>query len=96
MLCVLDQKRLELLTKSGTGELWFSISCAPAGIAITQITETSCSGVCIGTGIAGVAQIADAGRLVLEGRGHRVTPFFIPSVLNNMAAGAFLLRYLLQ
>jgi 3-oxoacyl-(acyl-carrier-protein) synthase len=48
------------------------------------------SGVCIGTGMSGVAQVADAGRLVLEGRGRRVTPYFVPSILNNMAAGVSL------
>ena len=46
------------------------------------------AGVCVGSGMAGVAQIAEAGRLVLGGKARRVTPYFVPSVLNNMAAGA--------
>jgi 3-oxoacyl-(acyl-carrier-protein) synthase len=46
------------------------------------------AGVCIGAGMAGVAQVVDGGRHVLNGNPRRVSPYFVPSILNNMAAGA--------
>lgn len=46
-----------------------------------------CAGVSIGVGMSGVASVAQAGANVLAGNLRRVSPFFVPTVLNNMAAG---------
>jgi 3-oxoacyl-[acyl-carrier-protein] synthase II len=51
------------------------------------------TGVMIGSGIGGLKSIADAS-LTLENRGaRRISPFFIPSALINLASGQVSIRY---
>lgn len=50
--------------------------------------ERCSTGVCIGAGIGSTADTADAGRLIASGGLRRVSPFFVPRILVNMAAGA--------
>ncbi len=49
-----------------------------------QQARTGCA---IGAGMGHIADVADAGVLLASGRGRRVSPFFVPRILVNMAAG---------
>jgi len=51
------------------------------------------SGVMIGSGIGGLQTIYEASILVNEGRARRLSPFFIPSALINLASGHVSIRY---
>ncbi len=51
------------------------------------------TGVMIGSGIGGLQSIYDASVLIHEGRGKRLSPFFIPSALINLASGHLSIRY---
>ena len=51
------------------------------------------TGVMIGSGIGGLEVIQDAGLLVIEGRTRRLSPFFIPSALVNLASGHVSIKY---
>jgi len=56
-------------------------------------SQRAATGVCIGAGIGCTADTADAGALISAGRIRRVSPFFVPRILVNMAAGAISIRY---
>ena len=51
------------------------------------------TGVMIGSGIGGLETIQEASVLVHEGKGRRLSPFFIPSALINLASGHLAIRY---
>ncbi len=51
------------------------------------------TGVMIGSGIGGLETIQDAALLVASGRTRRLSPFFIPSALVNLASGHVSIRY---
>ena len=51
------------------------------------------SGVMIGSGIGGLDTIYNASILVHEGKGRRLSPFFIPSALSNLASGHLSIKY---
>ncbi|MCO6414691.1 beta-ketoacyl-ACP synthase II [Siccirubricoccus sp. KC 17139] len=51
------------------------------------------TGVMIGSGIGGLTTIYDASQLVASGRAKRLSPFFIPSALINLASGHVSMRY---
>ncbi len=51
------------------------------------------SGVMIGSGIGGLHTIYEASLLVASGRGRRLSPFFIPASLINLASGHVSIRY---
>jgi len=51
------------------------------------------TGVMIGSGIGGLSTIADAALLLKERGPRRVSPFFIPSALINLASGQVSIRY---
>jgi 3-oxoacyl-[acyl-carrier-protein] synthase II len=51
------------------------------------------TGVMIGSGIGGLETIQEAGSLVAAGRTRRLSPFFIPSALVNLASGQVSIRY---
>jgi 3-oxoacyl-[acyl-carrier-protein] synthase II len=51
------------------------------------------TGVMIGSGIGGLETIYDASKLVLEGKARRISPFFIPSALINLASGHVSIKY---
>lgn len=59
-----------------------------------QTEEDRCAtGVMIGSGIGGLGAIADAAVLVNSGRAKRLSPFFIPSALINLASGHVSIKY---
>jgi 3-oxoacyl-[acyl-carrier-protein] synthase II len=51
------------------------------------------SGVMIGSGIGGLQTIYDASVQVYEGKARRLSPFFIPSALINLASGHVSIRF---
>lgn len=55
-----------------------------AGLKKCHMEET---GVNVGMGIADLEVIYEVGKQIAEGKGRRVTPFFIPRILTNMPAG---------
>ncbi len=55
--------------------------------------ERCATGVMIGSGIGGLGTIYDASVLVHEGRARRLSPFFIPSALINLASGHLSIKY---
>jgi 3-oxoacyl-[acyl-carrier-protein] synthase II len=73
-------------------------------VAATQAVEDSgwlpeaeddkcATGVMIGSGIGGLETIFDAAQLVHQGKARRLSPFFIPSALINLASGHVSIKY---
>ncbi len=61
---------------------------------IPETEEDKCaSGVMIGSGIGGLNTIADAALLIAQGKIRRISPFFIPSALINLASGHLSIKY---
>jgi 3-oxoacyl-[acyl-carrier-protein] synthase II len=51
------------------------------------------TGVMIGSGIGGLESIYEAAQVVASGRSRRLSPFFIPSALINLASGHVSIKY---
>lgn len=61
---------------------------------IPESEEDRCvTGVMIGSGIGGLETIYDASILVNSGKARRLSPFFIPSALINLASGQLSIKY---
>ncbi|WP_424810447.1 beta-ketoacyl-ACP synthase II [Roseococcus sp. YIM B11640] len=59
-----------------------------------EAEEDRCAtGVMIGSGIGGLQTIQETSVLVAEGRTRRISPFFIPASLINLASGHVSIRY---
>uniref|UniRef100_K3WGD3 3-oxoacyl-[acyl-carrier-protein] synthase n=1 Tax=Globisporangium ultimum (strain ATCC 200006 / CBS 805.95 / DAOM BR144) TaxID=431595 RepID=K3WGD3_GLOUD len=70
----------------------FALAAAKEAIADSGWTpnsdeERERAGVAIGAGIGNIQEIVDVGQLVREKKYRRVSPFFIPRILINLAAG---------
>ncbi|RMA96177.1 beta-ketoacyl-ACP synthase II [Hydrogenothermus marinus] len=57
-----------------------------SGLEVDKIDPTK-AGVIVGTGIGGLRDIEDQQQILLEKGARRVSPFFIPSGISNMASG---------
>jgi 3-oxoacyl-[acyl-carrier-protein] synthase II len=55
--------------------------------------DREATGVMIGSGIGGLQTIYEASRLVMEGKVRRLSPFFIPSALINLASGHVSIKF---
>ena len=55
--------------------------------------DRNATGVMIGSGIGGLQTIFEASIQVYEGRARRLSPFFIPSALINLASGHVSIKY---
>jgi 3-oxoacyl-[acyl-carrier-protein] synthase II len=51
------------------------------------------TGVMIGSGIGGLQTIQETAKLVFENKARRISPFFIPAALINLASGHVSIRY---
>ena len=51
------------------------------------------TGVCIGNSMVDLDFIAESHNLVTSGKGKRVTPYFVPRVLGNMAAAIIAIQH---
>lgn len=58
-----------------------------------SVDDQCATGVMIGSGIGGLQTIYDASIQVHEGRARRLSPFFIPSALINLASGHVSIKY---
>jgi 3-oxoacyl-[acyl-carrier-protein] synthase II len=58
-----------------------------------QEEERCRTGVMIGSGIGGLPTIYEASLLISQGKARRISPFFIPSALINLASGHVSIRY---
>jgi 3-oxoacyl-[acyl-carrier-protein] synthase II len=66
-----------------------------AKIDFSQVDPTR-AGALIGSGIGGILTVLEWHRVILEKGPGRVSPFFIPSLIVNMASGQLSLRYKLK
>lgn len=69
----------------------FALAAAAEALADARWSAVSCperTGVAIGSGMGHVEEVSDVGALLAAGRPRRVSPYFVPRVLVNMAAGA--------
>jgi 3-oxoacyl-[acyl-carrier-protein] synthase II len=66
-------------------------ACEQAGLHDDEI-DPSRAGVVIGSGIGGLSTIEEKHKLLLEAGPRRITPFFIPMILLNMASAQVSMR----
>jgi 3-oxoacyl-[acyl-carrier-protein] synthase II len=66
-----------------------------AKVDFTQIDPTR-AGALVGSGIGGILSILEWHRVLLEKGPSRISPFFVPSLIVNMAAGQLSMRYKLK
>uniref|UniRef100_A0A0G2SJN5 beta-ketoacyl-[acyl-carrier-protein] synthase I n=1 Tax=Salvia miltiorrhiza TaxID=226208 RepID=A0A0G2SJN5_SALMI len=59
----------------------------------TQQDEKESTGVSIGAGTGSISDILDASRMISEKKLRRLSPFFIPRILINMASGHVSMKY---
>ncbi|KAG2322897.1 hypothetical protein Bca52824_016110 [Brassica carinata] len=59
----------------------------------TKEEEKERKGVTIGGGIGSISDIAEAAQMICEKRLRRLSPFFIPKILVNMASGHVSMKY---
>ncbi len=85
-----DLKKVDRFTQ-------FSVAAAQMAMddAKLAVTEENAPriGVIVGVGIGGIATIEDGHRTVLESGAKRLTPFFIPRVIANMAPAHIAMRF---
>ncbi|KAL6604498.1 hypothetical protein ACP70R_042925 [Stipagrostis hirtigluma subsp. patula] len=55
--------------------------------------RTLYQGVSIGGGIGSISDILEASQMIIENRSRRLSPYFIPKILINMASGHVSMRY---
>ncbi len=63
-----------------------------AGLPLDQM-DLERAGACVGVGIGGMGEIQATYKEILEKGPRRVTPFFIPMVISNLAAGQISIKY---
>jgi 3-oxoacyl-[acyl-carrier-protein] synthase II len=76
----------------------FALAAATEAVAdsgwVPETEEESCrTGVLIGSGIGGLSEIARNAILVENGQTRKVSPFFIPAALINLASGHVSIKY---
>ncbi|KAL1532194.1 beta-ketoacyl-[acyl-carrier-protein] synthase II [Salvia divinorum] len=59
----------------------------------TEQDEKESTGVSIGAGTGSISDILDASRMICEKKLRRLSPFFIPRILINMASGHVSMKY---
>jgi 3-oxoacyl-[acyl-carrier-protein] synthase II len=88
---VKDQKKMDrfihLAMVAGTEAV------ADSGWVPESEDDKCATGVMIGSGIGGLETIYQASILLHEGKGRRLSPFFIPSALSNLASGHLSIKY---
>jgi 3-oxoacyl-[acyl-carrier-protein] synthase II len=77
--------------------LQYAIACAAmamedSGLKIEKVDQTR-FGVLVGSGIGGITALLDSHKTLLEKGPDRVSPFFIPMQIINMASGLISMRF---
>ncbi len=77
--------------------IWFAIAAAQmayddAKLAVTDENRERI-GVLVGTGMGGIPALEDSHRTLLERGPGRISAFFIPSIITNLAAGQISMRF---
>ena len=88
-----DARKVDVFIQYGIAAVAEAIN--DAGICIDQDNAHRC-GVAIGSGIGGLTSIEQNHSALLKGGPRRISPFFIPSAIVNMAAGWASMKYNLQ
>ena len=86
-----DQRKMDRFIIYGIGAAEEAI--ADAGWTPDSEEELERTGVMIGSGIGGLETIAEAAMLLRDKGPRRVSPFFIPSSLINLASGQVSIKY---
>ena len=86
-----DQRKMDRFIIYGIGAADEAI--ADAGWTPDREEELERTGVMIGSGIGGLETIAEAAMLLRDKGPRRVSPFFIPSSLINLASGQVSIKY---
>jgi 3-oxoacyl-[acyl-carrier-protein] synthase II len=85
-----DVKKMDVFIQYAIAAAQFAMD--DSGLRITR--ENACRvGVFIGSGIGGFATIEREHRALLEGGPRKISPFFIPSAIINLAAGQVSIRF---
>src|SRR4029077_14828157 len=77
--------------------LKYAIACAvmaveDAGLNVERVDKTR-FGVLVGSGIGGISTLLESHKVLLEKGPDRVSPFFIPMIIINMASGVIAMRF---
>jgi 3-oxoacyl-[acyl-carrier-protein] synthase II len=86
-----DHKKMDRFIQFALGAAAEAVS--DSGWEPQDEDDRCATGVMIGSGIGGMETIYEASILVHQGRGRRLSPFFIPSALINLASGHVSIRY---
>jgi len=79
----------------------YGLAAAKEALECSQFLATSRlsrdrTGVCIGTGMVDLEEIVQTGTMLNSGLYKKISPYFIPRILPNMAAGHVSIRYGLE
>ncbi|MCB0364774.1 MAG: beta-ketoacyl-ACP synthase II [Bdellovibrionaceae bacterium] len=85
-----DQKKMHRFTHFALGAAHMAL--ADSGLELTDAIQEK-TGAITGVGIGGLPLIESQRDVVVERGPSRITPFFIPAVISNMAAGHISIKY---
>ncbi len=85
-----DVKKMDVFIQYAVAASQFAVD--DAGLSITPENAPEV-GVCIGSGIGGFATIEREHSALLEGGPRKISPFFIPSSIINLASGQVSIRF---
>ncbi len=85
-----DAKRMDLFTQFAVASAVMAMD--DAGIRVTP-DIAGAIGVIVGVGLGGLPVIEKYHRIIMEEGPNRISPFFIPIIIGNMAAGQISIRF---
>lgn len=86
-----EQRRVDLFIQYALVAADEALRQAGVG-GLTRVPDPDETGVIVGSGIGGIGTILETARMVAERGSARLSPFFIPSVITNLAAGHLAMR----
>jgi 3-oxoacyl-[acyl-carrier-protein] synthase II len=86
-----DQKKIDTFIHFALGAATEAVK--DAGIEALSDEQKLRAGVMIGSGIGGLPMIEETTKMVMEKGPRRISPFFIPSCLINLASGQVSIKY---